>query len=75
MEFMNDRGQDRGSDPGELVYRILKEPPAPLTMASAASRAAEDLTALVSRCLGRNPAMRFAGARALVLALENVRLA
>jgi serine/threonine-protein kinase len=59
-----------GSDPKELVHRILNDPPAPIPPASMVSADAPAWIALVSRCLSIDPADRYADGRALCGALD-----
>ena len=61
-----------GSDPRELVHRIMNEPPAPIAPGSLLSADAPALIALVSRCLTIDPAGRYADGRALCGALDQV---
>jgi len=61
-----------GSDPGELVHRIMNEPPVPIPTGSLASADAPALIALVTRCLSIEPASRYADGRALCSALDEV---
>jgi serine/threonine-protein kinase len=59
-----------GSDPKELVHRILNDPPAPIPLGPTPEASA--LIALVSRCLSIDPAGRYADGRALCAALDEV---
>jgi serine/threonine-protein kinase len=61
-----------GSDPGELVHRIMNEPPVPIPTGSLASADAPALIALVTRCLSIEPTSRYADGRALCSALDEV---
>jgi serine/threonine-protein kinase len=59
-----------GSDPKELVHRILNDPPAPIPPASMNSADASAWIVLVSRCLSVDPGGRYADGRALCAALD-----
>jgi eukaryotic-like serine/threonine-protein kinase len=61
-----------GSDPKELVHRIMNEPPAPIPPGLILSADGSALIALVSRCLSVEPAGRYADGRALCGALDEV---
>ena len=61
-----------GSDPRELVHRIMTEPPAPIPPGLVASADAPAVIALVSRCLSVEPTGRYADGRALRVALDQV---
>lgn len=75
QELLTGRRPWSGADPKELVYRILKEPPAPLVAGAGTADASAALARIVARCLVRDSAERFADAGALLAALESVRLA
>lgn len=88
QELLTGRRPWSGSDPRELVHRILNDPPAPLftrtlspgatTEPLAAGPAARPdaagpaLESLVSHCLARDPAARYPDGRALCAALDAV---
>ena len=61
-----------GSDPKELVHRIMNEPPAPIPPGLIPSADGSALIALVSRCLSVEPTGRYADGRALRGALDQV---
>jgi len=77
QELLSGRRPWSGSDPRELVHRILHEPPAPLgarAVPGEPSRETPDggaaLQDFVTRCLARDPAARFLDGRALCAALD-----
>ena len=88
QELLTGRRPWSGSDPMELVHRMLNEPPAPLQAglappgaAAGAGTGAQDLErpsgeyglyTVVSRCLALDPAGRYADGRALCVALSEV---
>uniref|UniRef100_A0A832I3J0 HAMP domain-containing protein n=1 Tax=Eiseniibacteriota bacterium TaxID=2212470 RepID=A0A832I3J0_UNCEI len=72
-ELITGRRPWPGTDPRELMYRMLHEPPPPLDARGA--RVPASLAAIVRGCLARAPEARYADAHALRAALEEVRLA
>jgi serine/threonine-protein kinase len=61
-----------GSDPRELIHRIMHEPPAPIPPGAVVSGDASALISLVGRCLAIEPTSRYADGRALCAALDQV---
>jgi serine/threonine-protein kinase len=72
QELLTGRRPWSGSDPRELMHRILHDPPAPLSPDALPPASASGLQALVSRCLSLDPAARFADGRALGVALDRM---
>jgi len=77
QELLSGRRPWSGSDPRELVHRILHEPPAPLASHEVtvdptpeAPPAGPALQSFVTRCLAREPAARYPDGRALCAALD-----
>jgi serine/threonine-protein kinase len=70
-EVLAGRRPFTASDPAELSYRQMNEDPPPLR--ELAPEVPEALEAVVSRCLAREPAARFASAAELAAALGEIR--
>jgi len=79
QELLSGRRPWSGSDPRELVHRILHDPPAPLAAREMPAEPAREaptgeasLQDLVTRCLALEPSARFRDGRALCAALDVV---